>query len=67
MLLSDMVFADWALIDQRGRSLQGNTVPVLRAVSLYGHVAVCVVYISSSLSLDAQLCNKCFGRVGRLR
>ena len=60
--------ADWTLIDKGGRISQGDTAPMLRAVSLYdGRVAVCVVYIFSSLSLDAHLCNKCFGRVGKLR
>ena len=51
---SDTVFADCVLIDQRGRTSQGNTAPMLRAVSPYGRVAVCVTYIYSSLSLDSQ-------------
>jgi hypothetical protein len=33
---------------------------MLRVVSLYGRVAVYVVYGPSSLSLDAQLCDECF-------
>ena len=66
LLSSNRVITDWALIEEELRRPGGYSADAEGSVSLWS-VAVCVVYILSSLSLDAQLCNMCFGQVSRLR